>query len=191
MEPEPGDRGFKYYFKSPEELRGPPPVRRPGSWLRNRGRLVLIADVLILLLVFAILQLRGSFVRRDAPSNATVRIGALDVSAAFPGATTRTRPRLYVTLRNTGTTPVMFPGTGPYALRAWQVVFARSDNSRSVCLAQSEPPIQILPQRSGDLTLECPPVAAGKVDLTLRIVMEGTQWELSFPTVMIGRAEKP
>ena len=178
---------LRYYFKTPEELRGPPARPRPGGWLRDRGRLVVVADIVILMLVFAILQYQGSLVRRDAPSDRTLEIGRLHVSGSFPGATADTKPRLYVALRNLSAVPIRFPGPGPYALKGWEIQFARPEGPRTICSRPVEAPILIPPHGAGDITLQCEPIAAGKVDITLRLLFAEGHQVLRFPTVMIAR----
>ncbi len=182
---EPERPAFRYYYKSPEDLR--PSVTTPQrfAFFKNRGRLILLIDIVVLLLVFAILQYKDLLVRRDASSQETLRWGALELSGSFPGGSEGSPLRLYLNLRNVGAAPVRFPAPGEGELVEWRVEFGGKQRTQTTCRPPLPGTVEVRSGRIIDLTLECPAVAAGQLDIALYLRRpQGTQ-TLRFPTVWI------
>ena len=102
---------MKYYFKSPEEVQDL--IKEQGTKSakkRNRGRIILIIDVAILILIAGILYYKGFFIKKDAASLSTVSIQNLEFSASITGISSEDKSvEFYLNVKNNSNKQLTFP----------------------------------------------------------------------------------
>lgn len=172
---------MKYYYKSPEEL-ARAHQSESSNKPRNRGRLILVLDLVVLLLVFGILMYKGGLLRKDAPSKQTLRIHGLQLSASLP-STDGQQVRVYLHQQNTTALPFAFPGPASLAVDRIELEFIRDGRLLQRCLPEVPSSAIILPGAVHDSVLSCERPTPGITEITMRLYSAKQQYLLRFPEV--------
>ena len=103
---------MKYYYKSPQEIREE--LRRekdPMKKSRHRGRIILLIDIAVLLLVSGVLYYKGFFNKKEASSLNTAVLENVEISASYTGSGSDAGGvGVILNVTNRTGEPIRFPG---------------------------------------------------------------------------------